>query len=401
MTKKIIILLLPCILLLFITGCWNRRELNDLAISLGEGIDLEGDSYRISTQIVIPGEIASKSTGSSSNIPVRLFTTKEDTVFEAMREMTTVSPRIIYHSHLRVLVIGEELARKGIDEVLDYFSRDHELRTDFYIVIAKDTSAENVLSILTAIEKIPANSIVSSLETSEKTWAPTTAVKLDELIQDLVTEGKNPVLPGIEIIGDPSNGKSKQNIESITPSSYLKYSSIAVFKKGKMLGWLDREQSKGYNLIMNNVESTIADVRCPDKKKFNFEIKKSQAEVTANVRNNTPKINVSIKAEGNIGEMNCELDLTKQTTIEKLQKLIESDLKHVVQDAIKSVQDEYSVDIFGFGDTIHRSDKNSWKSLKKEWNEKHFSELEVDVKVDVKIRRLGKISNSFLTEIKE
>ncbi|WP_208591133.1 Ger(x)C family spore germination protein [Gracilibacillus suaedae] len=401
MTKKIIIFMIISILFLFITGCWNRRELNELAISVGEGIDKEEDLYKVSTQIVIPGQIESKTAGPSFGAPVELFTATEDTVFEGVREITRESPRKLYHSHLRVLVIGEALAREGISDVLDFVSRDHEFRTDFYIVIAKDTSAENVLSILTSIEKIPANNMISSLETSEEVWAPTTAVTLDELIKMLVTEGKNPVLTGIMIQGDPSIGGTTQNLEKIPPSTHLRYSEMAVFKKDKLVGWLDRDQSKGYNFIMDNINNTVTDVSCPKEGKFNFEIIQSKTNMEAKMEKNTPKVDIIIQSEGNVGEVKCNIDLSKQKTIEELEKRIEDNISNTVKETIKAVQEDFSVDIFGFGDAMHRSDTKAWNKLKEDWNETHFADLDVQVQADIKIRRLGKIGNSIIPEIKE
>ncbi|SFM13455.1 spore germination protein KC [Gracilibacillus orientalis] len=401
MTKKTIIFMIISILFLFITGCWNRRELNELAISVAEGIDKEDENYKISSQIVIPGQIESKTAGPTSSAPVELYTAIEDTVFEGMREITTKSPRKLYHSHLRVLVIGEALAREGISDVLDFVSRDHEFRTDFYIVIAKDTSAENILSILTSIEKIPANNMISSLETSEETWAPTMAVTLDELIKMLVTEGKNPVLAGITIHGDPSIGGTTQNLEKTASSTYLKYSDMAVFKKDKLVGWLNRDQSKGYNFIMDNINNTITDVSCPNEGKFNFEIIHSKTKVEAKVEKNTPKVDIIIQSEGNVGEVKCNIDLSKQKTIEELEKRIEENITNTIRETIKAVQEDFGVDIFGFGDAIHRSDTKSWNKLKEDWNDTHFTDLDMQVQADIKIRRLGKIGNSILPEIKE
>lgn len=402
MIKKTIVLVIISILLLVTSGCWNRRELNELAISVGEGIDKdEKGKYKISSQIVIPAGVASKTGGTATELPVRLFTGTEDTIFEAMREITTKSPRPIYHSHLRILVIGEALAKEGIGEHLDMFFRDHEYRTDFYIVIAKNTSAENILSILTTIEKIPANNMVSSLETSEKTWAPSTAVTLDELIQVLVTEGKNPVLTGIEIIGDPTSGDTQQNLETINPTAYLKYSGLAVFKNDKMVGWLNQEESKGYNFIMDNVKNTVSDVTCPKEGKFNFEIIRSKTEVKAKLENDVPKIEIFIESEGNVGEVKCDIDLTKQKIITELEKSAEEDFISLVETTVKNVKEDFGTDIFGFGDAVHRADAKAWRKLKSEWNEKHFADLEVSVKADVKIRRLGKITNSFINELKE
>ena len=174
--------------------------MNELGISVGIGIDKAGKGYRVSAQVVDPGEVASgKSSGNRTS--VTLYEATGDTVTEAIRKMTTISPRVIYLAHLRVLVIGESLARAGIEKPLDLFSRDPEVRTDFFIVIAKGSSAKDVLKILTPLEKIPVNKLYMSLATSQKEWAPTTTITLDELMSDIISEGTNPVLTGVKVTG--------------------------------------------------------------------------------------------------------------------------------------------------------------------------------------------------------
>ncbi len=60
MKQKTAFLFLMLTLVLLLTGCWNRRELNELAIAVGMGIDKHGDQFRVSVQVVDPGEAASK-----------------------------------------------------------------------------------------------------------------------------------------------------------------------------------------------------------------------------------------------------------------------------------------------------------------------------------------------------
>lgn len=59
--KRTGLLLCICIsIVVFVTGCWNRRELNELAIAVGMGIDKSGDQYEVSVQVVEPSEVAGK-----------------------------------------------------------------------------------------------------------------------------------------------------------------------------------------------------------------------------------------------------------------------------------------------------------------------------------------------------
>lgn len=398
MVRNLLLLFLAVVLLITATGCWNRRELNTLAIAVGLGIDRAGDNYKVSVQVVNPGEAASRK-GESTRSPVVLYRSTGSSIIEAMRKMTKESPRNIYSSHVRVVVIGESLAREGIGEVFDFMSRDHEFRTDFYIVVARDDEASNLLSIMTSLEKIPSVELFDSLETSEKTWAPTVKVTLDKLISSLTAEGKHAVLTGVKATGDVEAGKTEENITSLVQKSRLKSVGLAVFKGDKLIGWLDDIESKAYNYITDNVKNTIGYSRCPKGGRFSVEVIRSETIVKGKLVGGEPAIDVNIRSEGNVGEVACRIDLTKANTIETLETIGEETIKEFIEATIKRVQKQYKVDIFGFGEVFHRAEPKVWKKIRGKWDAQ-FADLPVNVNVDLKIRRLGTINNSFLEELK-
>ena len=392
------------IILLITTGCWNRRELNELGITLAMGIDLTNDGqYLVTAQVVNPGEVASKSGGSAGHAPVIIFQETGKTVFEAVRKMTTVSPRKIYPSHLRVLVIGESLAKKGIGKPLELLSRDWELRSDFYITVARDRNAEEILKIPTSLEKIPANKMFMTLDVSEKAWSATSGVTLDELIKDIISEGKQPVLTGIQASfnGDKQTSLSKQNVELIDSPGRIFYKDLAVFKGDELIGWLNEKQSKAYNIITNKITSAVTNVNCPKGGYFVYQVTESDTKIKGKIKNGKPIIDIFVRVEGNIGEVECKtLDITKNESIKKLEKNFEKETIEMLSTSIRQIQEENKVDIFGFGDVIHRADPKAWKKLKKGWDQE-FEELSVNIKVQGEIKRVGTVGNSFLKQIKK
>ncbi|WP_240689470.1 Ger(x)C family spore germination protein [Ammoniphilus sp. YIM 78166] len=389
------------LLLILITGCWSRRELNELGIVVGMGIDKSGDQYLVSFQVVDPGEVAAKQ-GATGRAPVVMYKEESDTLFEAIRKITTISPRRSYFSHLRILVIGEELAKEGIGKSLEMIFRDHEFRTDFYIVVTKATKAEDVLRVITPLEKIPANHLFYSLQASEQTWAPmTTTVTLDQLISDIVSEGKHPVLTGLQVQGDKKAAETKDNAEEIESPGHLQYVQLAAFKKDRLVGWLNVEESGAYNYIQNNVHNTVHQVPCSKGGKAVVELLRSQTNLKGGVTNGKPQIDVNIQAEGNVAEVGCgNLDLSKPETIDELETEINQSIKDSIEASIEKVQERVKADIFGFGEAIRRSDPQAWKELKGDWDQA-FQDLPVTVKVDVKIRRVGTVGETFLSELKE
>lgn len=397
--KKIFIYFLTLLISTSIlTGCWSSREISELAIATAIGIDKTDDGYLVTVQLINPGEVASEK--ATNRTAVTTYRTTGETVFEALRRITLETPRKVYLSHLRLLVYGEEFAREGIGKALDIFSRDHELRTDYFILIAKDMKAEKLLNVLTPVEQIPANKMYESLEMSAKSWASTYHVQLDELINSLVSEGREPVLTGVIVKGDPNVGMDIKNLEKVDPPATVQIRYIAGFKEDKLVGWLNEYESIGYNYIMNHVSSTILSANCPTGGKLAVELIRTKAKVKGKVENGEAKIDVEVWTEGNIGDVGCKIDLSKNQSIYNLETKIEEKIEEQMESALKAAQERFKSDIFGFGEVIHRTDPKAWKKLKDDWN-KEFEDLEVNFKVTARIRRLGTVINSYRKDVKE
>lgn len=395
--KKYMFILI--ILNFILTGCWDKRELNELAITLALGIDkVEGeDEYEVTAQVVVPSAVSMKDgTGGTA---VTLFTENGETVYEALRRMTKVSPRKIYPGHLQMLIIGEELAKEGIGESLDLLARDWELRPDFYVVVAKDVTAREILNVTTDLESIPASKMFAGLKVSEKAWAGTYGVTLDELIVDLISEGKEAVLTGIQLAGNKQIGSTQQNIESISKPAQIKYDNLAVFKEDRLMGWLTEQDSRGYSGITNSVKSTVTSISCPNEGKSTIEVTNFHSKIEGNIVHGKPEVNIHTKAEGNVGEVRCKIDLKNPESIQELEKIYEKEATRIINETIDVLQQEYQSDIFGFGEAIHRSNPQEWNQIKENWDEE-FSDLTVNVKVDMKIRLTGTVNSSFLEKIK-
>lgn len=363
---------------------------------LAIGIDKVEDEYQLTAQVVVPAEITSKT--STGRTPVTLFQEKGETIYEALRKITKNSPRKIYPGHLQMLVLGEDLAEEGIAESLDFLSRDWEFRTDFYVVIAKDMTAGEVLNVRTTIENIPATKMFNTLKTSEASWASTNGVVLDELIADLTRDGKEAVLTGVLVTGEQEIGSSKQNVESITPSARIVYDELALFKKDKLVGWLTERESKGYNYIVNEVQNAVIAISCPEEGKATIEIIHFDSKMKGKINKGKPEVDVNIKVKANVGEVECQINLDDQETIVELEKNTEKKMEETINLSIETVQKQYKSDIFGFGEAIHRSNPKEWKKIKERWDEE-FPEMTANVKVDVKISHTGSVGNSFLEDI--
>src|SRR3569832_2277998 len=109
------------------TGCWNRIELNELGFTSATGIDWDGIQWVITYQVVIPASISAgvgTVGGGLSKSPVIVYSTKGKTIREAMMHSYSESPRKLFFAHNRVVILSEDVARRGFEELIDVYFRN-------------------------------------------------------------------------------------------------------------------------------------------------------------------------------------------------------------------------------------------------------------------------------------
>ncbi|WP_028777199.1 Ger(x)C family spore germination protein [Shimazuella kribbensis] len=392
MSKRKLLLVVFLSMVLLLSGCWSRRELNEIALVIGLGVDKIDNEYVISTQIVDPSEIASKG-GGGGRAPVVTYKTKSNTLMGAIRQLTASTPRKLYLAHLRMLVLGESIVREGVAPALDVISRDHELRSDFFIIMTKGNKAQDVLTMVTPLEKVPSAYMFNMLRHSEKYWAPFSTLKIDQLDNEISGDGKEPVITAVEIRGSLKEGEQKKNVENISIKNYLQYTSVGVLRQDKLVGYLNETEASGYKYLIGKIKSTVIEMPCNKDHKDVTELIHTNSIIKANMRNHKPSIDVQINSEANVAELECQSNLLNLNVIHALEKKTEKEIKNQITMVLQKTQKEYQSDIFGFGDQIHQTYPKDWSKLKKNWN-KTFSTLSVKVNVKVKIRNFGKVNKS-------
>ena len=404
-TKWVILTVLLFGIVLLMAGCWNSRELNKLAIVMAMGIDKveQTNEYKVSFQVVNPGAVAPGATGGGAGAnaaSAAVFTGVGKNLFEAIRKTSQKVPRQLFFSHMQLLVIGEAVAKEGIQEVFDFFDRGHEARLTTKVLVTRDVEAGAMLKILTPLESIPANAHTRKVELSEKLWSGNVNNEIDDVIKALVVVGREPIISGAKIVGNPKEGKKKSNMEQTDPQALVEIKGVALFKEGKLKRWVDGNEIRGILQVQNKMKSTIMNIDCKDEKDaIGIEVIRSKTDVTAEVQAGRPVIHIDIRQEGNVGEVRCPIDLTKQEEITKLEKEWIRETKREVIKAVEIAQSEKS-DIFGFGEAVKRADPKTWEKMRKEWS-KTFAVSKVDVKVDAFIRRPGMRTKPYLSDLKK
>lgn len=398
MQKNNFIFILMIILSITLGGCWDIKYLDDLSIVIAMGMDkAEEQGIQVTVQVVNPHEVSTgggKGGGGGGKSAVTTYSETGKTVFEAIRKIANKTSRRLYFSHNQVLVFGEDLARTGVKQLFEFIERDPEVRTDFYVVVAKDAKASNVLKITTPIEKIPGTKIHESVENAEKSLGTSYGVTVKDIIESIGSAKKQFAAGSIEIVGDIKKGDSNQNVEKIDPAAILKINGMAVFKDERLVDFFEPEQSRGIAWTQDKINNTVINVPCKNKGNIAIEVIHSSTSMKAKFQQGRPSMAIHIVQEANIGESLCpDVDLSDKETFTQLGKGTEEQIKKEILAAVKKAQ-KSKTDIFGFADAVYKANPDYWKKNKNNWNDL-FSEIPVQIEVKTEIRREGTRSKSY------
>ncbi|WP_233426168.1 Ger(x)C family spore germination protein [Paenibacillus massiliensis] len=386
--------LLMCLVLVpQLSACWDSTELNERAVVAAIGIDRsEQQRYEVSFQIIVADEIASSKARGTS--PVIQYRETGNTIMEATRKAARKVPRRISLSHVRAVVISEDLAREGIGNLLDFLERDTETRLTMRVLIARNGQAKNVLSTMTAIGRIPANDITGKLENSERVYGETYVVNIDDVIRRMNVAGSGPVIAGVELTGKQENAPKKDNVDKIIPDVTIFIHGASIFRRDKLVRWLDEKEAMGLSIIRNKIKSRVSSLTCgkePDA--MIVETDFAQSDLNVSFQGGEPVFTFVIKQTGMLSEVNCPLDLTGTDVIEAIQHEWTKDTHDLVMSAVRASQHSHT-DVIGLGEALERKNPKYWSRVSNDWDKK-FADSTVQVKVISVIKHTQTRSSPF------
>lgn len=369
--------------MIFTSGCWSRRELNYLAIVEAFGIDkVKGKEEIIgSQQIVKPAaaKAGGDTKGGGSASAVWTLTARGETYFDALRKGAMQSPRRMYYGHNKVIVIGEEAAREGVAGYLDLAGRDPELRPGPWVFIAKGVTAEEIINAQS--EQNPIGAIVlDGLAKLNRASSLNAVIQIEDFLKKVSSDSTSAYASRIEIFKRKTVG-DQEFVE-------FKLSGASVFRKDKLIGWLEEKETRGMLWIIGEVKSGIITVKAPDNKSVGLEILSAKSKIKPDIRDGKLSIIVEVSEEANFGDSNTQLDLTTPERIKELNDKQSDVIEDEIRSCLKIAQKEYQVDLFGFGEAIHQNYPKDWELIKDKWEEV-YPTIPVELVINTNINRYG------------
>ena len=376
---KFLILLLP-----LLSGCYNYRELNELGITTAVSIDYKDNNFYVIAEVINP--IKQQDASSSNNSPFVNYNSSSSSLQDAFRKVVLESPRQLYAAQLEIIVLSEEVVNNHLEEVLEYFARDPESRTEIKIIVAKTEDSTKAITLQTLLTSLSSSNIINSLDLQSKVLGMSYPVTLNELLNMYIDPYLEVVLPSMTLYGNYEIGDEKENITTSSPKAIVKIDGSTITKDNKILGYLDLEESKILNLINGKLKETIIKMNYYDGYII-FEPNRIKVSRELDIKNNIIKINIS--GYSKTKEIQSNINAKDPKEIEKLNKALNMELEKKITDTFNSIREKYDTDVFGFQELYYRTNYKYFKENCTNWYENIYPKIKLEVKANVRLYEKG------------
>lgn len=360
-----------------LSGCWNYREIDTLAIVAGVAID-KGihDNYELTAELIQVGG------GRDPKITSKLVTMQGKTILDAVRNGISVSGKKLYWSHIKVVIVSKDIVDERLIGVIDWFNRDAETRADVNILVSRGQTAKEILEGQALIEPIKSIELANMIQ-NQSSLVKAPQSDLWKFANELQGEGISAIASAIELEGTDDH-------------KLLKIAGSAIFKKDKMAGYLTEEETKALLFVKNQVEGGVLVLgESKDKKNplISLEIFKNSTKIKSLASDQHIEVLINTNTVVGIDEIHGATDVIHEEGLRKLEHTAEVRLKKQIEDIVEKSQKQLKTDILGLGAKIHEDKPDIWRQVADNWEEE-YPQVKVIVQPKVHIKNTAMISKT-------
>ncbi|RKL69221.1 hypothetical protein CR203_04100 [Salipaludibacillus neizhouensis] len=370
---KVVILIFICLL----AGCIpDSKEIDQRTMILGLGIDItEDEEYEVSLQMpVVTPQFSPGGGGGEQGSEFETLMAVHASLWDAIADIEARTPTVLFFGHLKTVVIGEKLARKGIGDVIDLIDRRAPVDNGVHLlVVPENQTVYDVLSFESPLASLPALYISNFFEAGQK-MVRVEELKLYEFRRDSNMIAKAAKIPMIS-----------------TNSDYV-IQDHAIFKDRKMIDVLKGKQSSMSSLLkeekLDNLNYTV-EVDSGSNTMIEVSLRINTDSKIEVVSIDPDKFLVKVSGEGELIHIASGEIKTSEDLIGKVEKEVEVSIEENMYETIQKMKD-INVEPWLLGHRLWIRDHENFSE--QEWLKDRWQKSEITIEVDIRIRETGQRS---------
>ena len=419
--KKIFIIsIIASLLSAFSEYSNSAQNIDDLSYAVAIGVDIgETSKYRISLQLTTmessatesaisnssgasSGESGSSNSGGGSSSQTSsnyiIQTMETDSIDSALNIANSYINKTINLSHCKILLVSEEIAKQGVEPLVNSLINKVETRPDCSIIVSKIPNGEFNSEKKPKIEELISQyyDVASNIETG-RGYSET--IKLNEFYLTLNDSFYQPY----SSLGTTYNTSKNTNNENVssnldsqsktlitnTEKQSVEVMGLGVFKKDKLVGTLTANQTLSHQLITNELDFSTINITSPFNPNETLDIYIStykSPKIKVDITNGSPFVQVNLYVAARIVSFNSyEINLLTEEKLNLVQNTVKSYLENQIYDYLNTTAKKYNSDISGLGRFAVKNFKtiNDWNNYN--WLE-NYQNCTFKVNIDTSIK---------------
>ncbi|MBP0989948.1 MAG: Ger(x)C family spore germination protein [Oscillospiraceae bacterium] len=283
----------------------------------------------------------------------------------------------LFFSHTENILIGFDAAKSSLSEIIDYIKRDIDTRLDISLFILKSERADEII-----FGSSGKNSSVTDILNSIKKDAPTMSdgyvFSFGEIASSLAYNGCA-VISAIK--SDEKKTFNSENSDfSLTPVGY------AVIKNDRLAGFLDKDSSKGVNLLMHKAETDYVALSDGHGGLATLKVTPKKTKISPVYKDDKlSEIKIDITLSANIEELSSDIDIADHEFLSLIKTELSQTEASYILNAVNASQN-MSADFMNLEKKLQLSAPLKFNVSREEWNE-IFPSLKITVAVSSDIER--------------
>ncbi|MEG3070864.1 MAG: Ger(x)C family spore germination protein [Candidatus Syntrophopropionicum ammoniitolerans] len=267
MNRIVFVFLLVTMSALF-CGCWDRVEIDDLELVIGDAHDLADyagktgvqTTFQIANpQAMVSGLGASAGGGvggeggGNGGGTFWVVSERGETIRDSVSKMNNRIPKQLFLGHERVAVFGEKAARSGLTPFFDRLTRSRESRDTKFIAVSKG-NAGRILELESPVSQSTTQALNTIFEDKDG-WEGILSVNMADFLYRLSTGITSPVAPLVEVVPQTSM-TTKEKKEGMVNTIAL--TGLAIFDtQAKLVDTFNERETMGLMWVINRAKNRV------------------------------------------------------------------------------------------------------------------------------------------------
>jgi spore germination protein KC len=365
-------------LLLLLTGCWSRRELNDLAPVVGIGVDITDQGrYEVILAVVQAGKGGGTSDGGGrgeSAITNVLLQGEGPTFTEALRAIELSAARRPALAHAQVVIIGEHAAKRGVSGIMDFMARNEKIRLSPRLLVLRDASLREALEQQIKLRSLPSIALREIMASHL-----TLTANLKDFLVARSTGYQAAVVPTLTFRSHGSREKEAAQPEPDVTGG-------AVFTGDRVATYLTGAEVRASTWLKGTARNGVMTVACPGHpdRQVSARVYRSTRKYKPHWNGRTLSYRIELTGSVFLSDVECPLDLSEPPVLDEIRKSMEKNLQERVVQLVHHLQDR-RVDPFGFGEHVRAFLPAAWRQVGRERWPDTWATVPVEVVTHIKI----------------